>query len=85
VKLPCPLSALPAIAEELRKFGVTVEFASETCGFVFIDAGTIHFDHEYGELEIRIVEDLGHFPPKMLIGGIKQLVEEAVEAMQPTL
>ena len=32
-----------------------------------------------GTLWVTIVEDLGHFPRAMVIGGIKQTVYEAVE------
>lgn len=31
------------------------------------------------ELEIHIVEDNGHFPGQMLVGGMKQLIEEVRE------
>jgi len=81
MRLPCPLSALPAIAAELRKFGVAVTFEAETFGSVQHAAGLIRWTHDGQHLHIEIVENHGHFPKLLLIGGIRQMVEEAVEAM----
>ena len=81
MRLPCPLSALPAIAAELRKFGVAVTFEAETFGSVQHAAGKIHWQHDGEHLHVQIVDDNGHFPRLLLIGGIRQLVEEAVDAL----
>lgn len=84
MRLPCPLSALPAIAAELRKFGCDVSFDNETSGDVEHAAGKLLFSHRDGVLLVEIVENHGHFPRLLLIGGIRQMVEETVEAM-PTV
>lgn len=81
MRLPCPLSALPAIAAELRKFGCHVHFITETFGSVQHSAGKLHWEHDGEYLHVTIVENHGHFPRRLLIGGIRQMVEEAVEAM----
>ncbi len=79
MKLPCPLSALPAIAAELRKFGCDVWFDNETSGDVEHAAGKLLFYHRDGLLHVEIIEDNGHFPRLLLMGGIRQMVEEAGE------
>ena len=79
MKLACPVSALPSIAEQLRGFGCNVQFDTAESGRVTHDAGVIRFWHRDGALNIEIVQNDGHFPHAMLIGGIRQLVEETVE------
>ncbi len=79
MKFPCPLSALPIIAAELRKFGVLVTFEAETFGMVEHAAGLVCWQHDGTHLQISIIEDKGHFPRRLLFGGIRQLVSEAVE------
>ncbi len=81
MKFPCPLSALPAIAAELRKHGAKVIFASTRReGLVVSEAGLLGFDHHDGFLEVTILTDNGHFPPQLLIGGIRQVIEEGIES-----
>ena len=76
-----PAAALPAIADELRKFGAAVFFDSATCGRVHSPSGKMRFEHRDNRLHVDLVEDPGHFPPALIIGGIKQTVAEAVERM----
>jgi len=82
VKIPCPLSALEAIAAELRKFGVQVVFITPNDGEAISIAGRLEFWHDGETLHVRVLQDLGHFSRSMLIGGMRQLVQEAVEALQ---
>jgi len=81
MKLPCPLSVLPAIAAELRKHGAEVIFLKADEGLVVAWGGKAGFQHIDGILHVEVIEDQGHFPKRMLFGGLRQLVEEAVEAL----
>jgi hypothetical protein len=81
VKLPCPISALPSIADQLRGFGCNVHFDTAESGRVTHDAGAIRFWHRDGTLHIEILQNEGHFPHAMLIGGIRQIVQETVEQL----
>ena len=77
-----PLAVLPRLGEQLRHFGVEVLFESESSGWISSLCGRASFEHSEGKLTILVVEDRGHFPHKMLIGGIRQLVEEAIESWE---
>ena len=79
---PCPAEALPRIAETLAAFGCTVVFERDGAGFVTSIAGELRFSHDSGTLTVEITDDRQHFPPAMLIGGIRQVVEEAVEGLR---
>lgn len=76
-----PASVLPSLATQLRDFGCTVEFDSEHKGTLKSVAGTMRFAHDGQHLELHLIEDHGHFPQKLLIGGIRQLIEETLEHM----
>jgi hypothetical protein len=80
ISIACPLSALPSIAADLRKFGVRVVFDDQTCTSGRLDhlAGALNFSHDGKSLKVEIAENNGHFPDLLLIGGIRQFVEEAV-------
>jgi len=57
-----------------------VEFLNDREGSIESISGKIEFRHN-GEdiLFMNIVRHEGHFPINMLIGGIKQFIEEAIE------
>jgi hypothetical protein len=74
-----PVEALCLLAKQLEMFGADVVFDSNRSGVVMSAAGTMSFFHDDYTLTVTIVEDLGHFPRPMVIGGIKQTVYEAVE------
>jgi hypothetical protein len=74
-----PVEVLSILEKELKMFGANVLFDSNRSGVVMSAAGTMSFFHDDHALTITIVEDLGHFPRAMVIGGIKQTVYEAVE------
>jgi len=76
-----PRAALPKMAEQLRAFGADVQFHDETRGEVQHLSGTIEFEHRGDVLHLRVIRNAGHFPRLLLIGGIRQLVQETVEAM----
>ncbi len=79
--IPCSLPALQKIAEQLRGFGCNVHFDTPESGRVTHDAGALRFSHRDGHLTVEIVQDHAHFPRRLLIGGIRQVIEEAVEAL----
>jgi len=80
VKFRCPLRALPAIGAEVAKFAHVV-FENASSGFVTSISGRLKFTHDGESLQITILENHGHFPRAMLVGGMRQVVEEVVEQM----
>jgi hypothetical protein len=85
MKIECknvPEEALPVIADQLRAFGARVRFSDGWSGVVSSIAGKLLFGYESGTLTVTVIEDAGHFPQAMLIGGIKQTVEEACEIIR---
>jgi hypothetical protein len=78
---PCPESALPEMAVQLRTFGAQVTFDNACQGRVDSPSGSFEFLHDQGTLHIRVLENKGHFPARLLIGGMRQFVEEAVELL----
>jgi len=76
-----PREALPHLADQLRAFGADVQFHDETRGEVQHLSGVIEFEHRGDVLHLRVIRNAGHFPRLLLIGGMRQLVQETVEAM----
>lgn len=76
-----PRAALPKMAEQLKAFGAQVTFHDETHGELKHPSGVIEFEHRNDVLYLRVTQNAGHFPRLMLIGGMRQLVQETVEAM----
>lgn len=74
-----PLEVLPILKRQLEQFGAKVHFETETSGHVDSIAGRLAFEHANRVLTIRVVNDQGHFAPALLLGGIKQTVQEACE------
>lgn len=77
-----PAAALPLIAEQLRAFGARVDFRDGWSGIVASQSGKMLFTYWPDTLKVTIIEDAGHFPQALLIGGIKQTVEEACEIVR---
>lgn len=75
---------IPVLVEQLESFGATIH---ENEGLVITPAGEMRFDYNLtaSTLTIRVTKDHGHFPLSMLIGGIKQIVEEAAERFNCSL
>src|SRR5208337_3744453 len=63
-------------------FGARVEFTDGWCGIVASESGTLSFTWAHSVLCVRVMEDQGHFPSALIIGGIKQTVEEANEIVR---
>lgn len=71
--------ALPVLVQDLEQFGARVEFRTENWGIVHSIAGQLEFEHSEETLTVRVMDDKGHFSPLLLLGGIRQMVEEAAE------
>lgn len=77
-----PVEALEPLASQLRHFGAVVKFGDyRTGGIISHVSGVASFDHAGDILTVKILHNPGHFPHWLLVGGIKQLVEETVEAL----
>jgi hypothetical protein len=77
-----PVAAIPALAEELRGYGAQVDFLDDRSGFCSHSAGLMQFEHTGGVLIVRVLKSRGHFPRLLIIGGIRQTVQEAGERFQ---
>lgn len=77
-----PVGTVRVLAKQLHEYGCVVEFDfnSSLAGKVRHDAGVVNFDHDGMDCFTVVIEvNAGHFPGTLLIGGIKQLIEEAAE------
>jgi hypothetical protein len=76
-----PAAALPVLAEELRTFGAEILFESDgRHGELNHFSGRLQWEHLTGDvLMVAVIEQSGHFPVAMLIGGIRQTCQEAAE------
>lgn len=82
------VAMLEILAAQLRAHGSRVIFdPTGLAGRVDSIAGSVRFElHTDGILEVTMTTDAGHFAEKMLIGGMRQMVEEARElAGRPTM
>jgi hypothetical protein len=76
------VEALPVLKRQLEEFGARVHFESETTGRVDSVSGSLAFIHDRHALTVTVIEDRGHFPRALMIGGIRQTVAEAQEIVQ---
>lgn len=78
-----PAAALPILKEQLEAFGSIVTFHTASAGVLDSPAGSLRFEHraDVHVLIIEVIENKGHFPHNLLIGGIRQTVAEAVEIL----
>lgn len=77
-----PVQVLPILKRQLESFGARVEFDSPTSGRVNSIAGNLAFSHVADKFTVEIIQEFGHFPRSLLIGGIRQHVEEACEVLR---
>ena len=82
VRCPCDPEALSIVAKDLRAFGARVTFDQQWAGLVLSEAGTLFFRYDNGFLTVTVVEDKGHFSRSLMIGGVKQTIEEANEIVR---
>lgn len=74
-----PAAALPVLYRQLEGFGSRILLDGEGRGVCENIAGTMRFDLVDDVLTVRVIEDGGHFPRFMILGGIRQTILEAVE------
>jgi hypothetical protein len=86
IVVDCPnvtRAILPLLATQLESHGAHITFDTPASGIVQTVSGRMTFTHDdiASVLRVTVVDDAGHFPRMLLIGGIKQMVAEAVEAV----
>jgi len=77
---PVPVRTLNILAEELRKYGCVVVFETPFKGTVKHISGEISFNHDsYASIIVTLDVNASHFPHTLLVGGIRQMIEETAE------
>ena len=79
VSVPCPPDVVGTLVTQLRGYGCEVTFESLYKGRVTHLAGVVEFEYVDAVLHATLALNNGYFADKLLIGGIRQLIEEAVE------
>ena len=75
--------SLEILASQLRGFGAEVVFDGPLSGRIQSVSGEMVFLHDGDEgLTVSLTRDAGHFPLNLLVGGIRQMIEEAVELLR---
>lgn len=74
-----PIEALGLLEADLAAFDCEVIYHSNRSGLVQTHSGLLEFFHDGESLTVAVMEDRGHFPRALLIGGIKQMISEATE------
>ena len=77
-----PARAVDVLITELEKHGVKFAMVNAYRGAAMSEAGTALFSWEDEVLTVTVTRNEGHFSERMLRGGLKQLVGEAVEGLQ---
>jgi len=67
-------AVISLLQKQLREFGATV-----TDDRVISVSGEMTFRMVGSTLEVFVEKDFGHFPRMLLIGGIRQMIQEAME------
>jgi hypothetical protein len=83
-----PYAALHVVAAELRKFGAEVVFDRERGrrGYVQHPLGKVEFLHDGDNaLSLFVPVELGAIPRRLLSGGIRRMVEEAMRRTEVKL
>jgi Glycosyl transferase family 2 len=84
IKCPnVPVSALPHIAAYLRDYGAVIVFTSTLSGRVYSISGGLDFSHDGNStLTVTVTSNRAHFPSRMIVGGVRQVVEEVCEDLR---
>jgi len=77
-----PHEAVGLMAQQLTEFGAEVWFTGEAQGQVKSVSGVLAFRLEAGRFDVKLEENPGHFPERLLFGGMRQFVEEAIERVK---
>jgi hypothetical protein len=73
------LETLSLLKEQLESFGCVVRLEKDGSGEVKTVSGAVAFSLSGDILTVRLREDRGHFTKSLLVGGIRQMIEEANE------
>lgn len=74
--------ALPLLGEQMEKHGASLQLVTlgdRVAGSGDCASGRFIFRYENERLTIKLLENHNHFPAAMLIGGLRQMAEEAME------
>jgi hypothetical protein len=74
-----PADVVPILRDQLENFGCTVKFHTPSSGTLESPAGALRFEHKEESLTVELIDNRGHFPKMMIVGGIRQMVQEAIE------
>jgi len=83
-----PWDALPVVAAHLRKYGAHVVFDPDRVrrGYVDHPLGKLEFLHDGDKvLSLFVDVELGAIPRRLLSGGIRRMVEEAMRGKEVRL
>jgi hypothetical protein len=93
---PVPESAMPILQSQLEAFGCRVlvdsgferpqagRVCQDMTGVIDSPSGKIRFEYRGSTLKVWLIEDKGHFARALLVGGVKQMIGEAVELAKHT-
>lgn len=75
-----PVAAIAVLKTQLEAFGWAVTLdPSQLSGVIAGPSGKMTFTLDASKLYVTVTENAGHFPRLLLIGGIRQMIGEAVE------
>ena len=83
-----PPETIGPLTIELRRYGARVHFKDQNrlSGHIVHHSGKVDFEHNgIDRLTCKVAVDAGHFPGMLLIGGMKQMIEEAAEETRRAL
>jgi hypothetical protein len=79
VQCPAPVEILKPLKEILESYGANVTLETDSKGKVEHPSGTLSFEHTGLDLVVTLEHNPGHLPGRLILGGIRQLVEETAE------
>lgn len=77
-----PFETLQVLKDQLEHFGAEVVFATPTSGRIKSLAGELGWEYKAGALAVSLIRSEGHFTVPLLIGRIRQTIEEAIEIVR---
>lgn len=82
IELTCPnvpAAALPLLISQMESYGARCTVDSDGSGTLEHSSGSLCFEHRGNALVVWVTKNSGHFPDRLIVGGIRQAIEEAVE------
>jgi hypothetical protein len=79
-----PPEALDILEKQLKFSGAEIRFdkPDKSAGAVSTPSGELSFHYENRALSVKLIRDHGHFSRALLVGGVRQMIEEAIELAQ---